>query len=68
MLLFSLLDILLGQPFLSFAHAQRCKKTPCAALFNKTVVDKLAKADKKINHVDETISYGNLTASDIVFN
>ena len=44
------------------------KKTPCAALFNKTVVDKLAKADKKINHVDETIAYGNLTASDIVFN
>ena len=44
------------------------KRTPPAAFFNGVVVDKLAKADKKINHVDETIAYGNLTASDIVFN
>ena len=44
------------------------KRTPPVAFFNGVVVDKLAKADKKINHVEETISYGNLTASDIVFN
>ena len=30
------------------------KRTPPAAFFNGVVVDKLAKADKKINHVDRT--------------
>jgi len=43
------------------------KKTPCAALFNKTVVDKLAKADRKKSQDDGTITYGNLPVSDNLF-
>ena len=43
------------------------KGTPRAALFNKTIVDKLAKADRKQSQDDGTVTYGNLPVSDNLF-
>jgi hypothetical protein len=43
------------------------KETPRAVLFNKTIVDKLAKADRKQSQDDGTVTYGNLTVSDNFF-
>ena len=43
------------------------KETPHAALFNKTIVDKLAKADRKQSQDDRTVTYGNLPVSDNLF-
>ena len=43
------------------------KETPRAVLFNKTIVDKLAKADRKQSQDDGTVTYGNVTVSDNFF-
>ena len=43
------------------------KETPRAVLFNKTIVDKLAKADRKQSQDDGTVTYGNLPVSDNLF-